>query len=144
MYGQKPPTESSHELEQTLGVLKANLAYLKQTRDRLEVELKQTKASIDQLQGVWRNDGDIKRAEEMLAWRKRIEEDESKPAIVWKTKSPWSGWYDNNEKWVLVKKTAKRIYIRKAGDTQEKFYNLDGTNSSKYDGVIDVEASGIV
>ena len=52
------------------------------------------------------------------------------------------GVLDGEKEWIVDKITAKRIYIRVKGDHRSVYYTREtGAGTSKYDGVIDLEAT---
>lgn len=130
------PRKTAAELRQELEQTRRIVAGLDDTERTLEERLFRLKVRKREITGI------INKLEYKIEQADRWEADLNKPTIVWKVKRSWGLGTEENE-YVFVKKTAKRIYIRRRGEEQEKFYNLDGTSNSKYDGVIDVEASGL-
>jgi len=134
------PRKTAAELSQELSDAVRLADWLCKMETSLEEQLKEIRLKKREMFGAYHDDGILKILRQKVKAAERFEFDAPIPPIVWKVRPYWG---KEEDEYVFVKKTAKRIYVRKRGEESEKYFQLDGTSPSKYDGVIDVKASGI-
>ena len=132
-----PLEEAQHKLDML--VLEYNA--LKKEIPRARARVQELETRRRELQADWNiYSGLIPRAREELKDLQLQENDKTARRVKWSIEPSWG--FSKAEVYVVDKVTAKRIYTRKAGRPLKKYFNKEsGKGTSKYDGIIDINAT---
>ena len=125
----------SDQLKEELFDLEQEADNLKHALLILEEKVKDKDARLRELMGVWSRPGLIAQKKADVERALREEADANATQVVWKEPPMWS----SDTARVVRKITKKRIYIARQGEERMSYFSKDGTSTSKYDGVIDLE-----